>query len=83
MQHRQPEEAGQIDDTRIGEKLGEVAAHGGRIGRIGRAEIDEQQTNRGLKRTHGRILLKAASSSGGIGKACSGPGKAPARTSCT
>ena len=47
MQDQQPQHARDLDDARIGEELGEVAAHRRRGRRVGRAEIDEQHADAG------------------------------------
>ena len=47
MKERQPEPARQLDHARIGEELGEIAAHRRRRGRGRRAEIDEENAFQG------------------------------------
>ena len=45
VQDRLPREAGNLDDARIGQEFGEVAAHRAALRRIGRAEIDQQHAD--------------------------------------
>ena len=45
MQQRQPQEPRDFDNARVGQKLREESPHRWDVGRVGRAEIDEQQTN--------------------------------------
>jgi len=41
VQDRLPDEARQLHDARVGQELTQIAAHRRRIGRIGRAEVDD------------------------------------------
>ena len=45
MQDRLPQRARDLDDARIGQELGEIAAHRRRRRRVGRAEVDEQDAD--------------------------------------
>ncbi len=50
VEHDLPEQRIVLDHAPVGEKLLQIAAHGGRIGRIGRAEIDQKHADAVLDR---------------------------------
>ena len=48
VEDRQPKPARRFDDPRVGEKFLEIASHRPEIGRVGRAEINQQDADFGL-----------------------------------
>ena len=45
MQDRQPGEPRDLDDARIAEELGKVPPNRGRLRRVGRAQVDQQDAD--------------------------------------
>ena len=45
VQQRHPEPARRFNDAAVGEELGEIAAHGGIVRAVRRAEIDEENAD--------------------------------------
>jgi hypothetical protein len=53
VEHELPDDALVLDHARIGEELLEIAAHRGRVGAVGGAEIDQQHADLAARRGRG------------------------------
>ena len=65
VQDRLPRDCGDFDDARVAEEFGEIAPDRARLGRVGRAEVDQQHADLRLGMSDGRRASCVAIGSNG------------------